>query len=66
MADNRLEQIVDCPYCGEAIEVLIDHQDAGDQYIEDCQVCCRPILFVITADSAGNLSVTVRDENEAS
>ncbi|MEQ9568102.1 MAG: CPXCG motif-containing cysteine-rich protein [Pseudomonadales bacterium] len=58
------EQIVSCPYCGEAIEVLIDHQDAGDQYIEDCQVCCRPIVFNVAVDSMGNLSVTVHDENE--
>ena len=59
------EQTVSCPYCGEAIEVLIDQQDAGDEYIEDCQVCCRPILFEVAIDSVGNLSVTVRDENEA-
>tara|TARA_R110000787_G_scaffold255250_1_gene360559 strand:- start:362 stop:559 length:198 start_codon:yes stop_codon:yes gene_type:complete len=59
------EQIVWCPYCGEAIEVLIDHQEAGDQYIEDCQVCCRPIIFDVAVDAAGLLSVTVRDENEA-
>lgn len=58
------EQIVGCPYCGETIEVLIDHQEAGGQYIEDCQVCCRPIVFDIAVDSAGHLSVTVRDENE--
>ncbi len=59
------EQIVACPYCGEDIEVLVDHQEAGDQYIEDCQVCCRPIIFSVAVDSAGNLSVAVRDENEA-
>lgn len=59
------EQIVSCPYCGESIEVLIDQQDAGDQYIEDCQVCCRPIIFDVTVDTSGNLSVTVRDENDA-
>lgn len=59
------EQIVSCPYCGEAIVVLIDHEDAGDQYIEDCQVCCRPITFNVSVDSAGRLSVSVRDENDA-
>lgn len=58
------EQIVACPYCGEAIEVLLDPQEAGDQYIEDCQVCCRPIIFNVVGDGMGNLSVTVRDEND--
>lgn len=37
---------------------------AGDQYIENCQVCCRPILFSVALDSVGDLTVTVRDENE--
>lgn len=58
------ETTVNCPYCGEPIEVLIDPQDAGQDYIEDCQVCCRPIIFTVTADAMGHLSVSVRDENE--
>ncbi len=59
------EQVVHCPYCGEAIEVLIDSQEVGHQYIEDCQVCCKPIIFNVGVDSASNLFVSVRDENEA-
>ena len=59
------EQVVSCPYCGEAIEVLIDHQEAGHQYIEDCQVCCKPIVFNVGIDAVGNLSVSVHDEDEA-
>lgn len=41
-------QTVHCPYCGEPIEVQID-ASAGDQaYIEDCQVCCRPIEMCLS------------------
>lgn len=58
------EQVVSCPYCGEAIEVIIDSQEVGHQYIEDCQVCCRPITFNITVDSRGALAVSIHDENE--
>lgn len=54
---------VDCPYCGEPIELLID-ASAGDQrYIEDCQVCCRPIAVVATVEE-GEAHVSVRAENE--
>lgn len=63
--ESLSEHVVGCPYCGETIEVLIDHQDAGQEYIEDCQVCCKPITFNVTVDAMGNLSVSVRDENEA-
>lgn len=59
------EQTISCPYCGEPIDVLIDTQEAGQQYIEDCQVCCSPIVFVIDVDFEGNLLVSVHAENES-
>ena len=59
------QQLVDCPYCGESIEVLLDHEEAGQQYIEDCQVCCRPITFRIAISVEGELLVSLHDENEA-
>lgn len=61
---NELEQrSVSCPYCGELIQVLLDTQDAGQPYIEDCQVCCRPITFVVSVDMDGDMWVEVYDEN---
>ncbi len=63
--DYLTQQHIACPYCGEQIEVLIDGQDAGQEYIEDCQVCCRPILFRLTLEPDGTLSVSVHDENES-
>lgn len=57
-------QVICCPYCGESIEVLIDVQEIGQQYIEDCQVCCRPITFVIALDFKDKLSVAVYAEND--
>ncbi len=59
------QETVSCPYCGESIEVLIDQQDAGQQYIEDCQVCCRPITFNVVMNVEGQLSISVHDENES-
>jgi len=56
---------IQCPYCGEAIELLID-DSAGDQrYIEDCQVCCRPIAVDVRLDEDGEPQVTVHAEDEA-
>jgi len=63
--DSLAEEVVSCPYCGESIRVLIDQQEAGHQYIEDCQVCCKPIIFCVRVDAMGYLSVAVYDENEA-
>lgn len=32
-----------CPYCGEAIEMLVELTIGDQAYIEDCSVCCQPI-----------------------
>lgn len=54
---------ISCPYCGETIEVLIDGSVPNQNYIEDCQVCCRPINFDVSVDQDGDLAVFVSDEN---
>lgn len=59
------EQTISCPYCGESINVLIDSTDAGQEYIEDCQVCCRPIVFVISSTHSGEPTVAVHGEDES-
>ncbi|WP_434925970.1 CPXCG motif-containing cysteine-rich protein [Shewanella sp. HL-SH2] len=63
---NQLtEQLIDCPYCGKAIEILIDSSDMGQEYIEDCQVCCKPINFLVSESVNGELTVNVYGEDEA-
>lgn len=53
-----------CPYCNEAIQLLIDGSVEEQQYIEDCQVCCRPILISMTSDLEGDISIDVRTEDD--
>ena len=55
---------IDCPYCGERIEVLVDCSVDYQEYIEDCAVCCRPITLAVAIDSAGDITVMPRDEND--
>ena len=42
-------ELIQCPYCGETIEVLIDESAGEQQYVEDCSVCCRPIEIAVTS-----------------
>ena len=59
------EKTISCPYCGESISVLVDHQESGDEYIEDCQICCAPIEFHLQAGYDGELlSLTTLREND--
>lgn len=48
-------QAVRCPYCGETFETVIDLSSGSASYIEDCQVCCRPIEFRLEVGPEGNL-----------
>jgi transcription elongation factor Elf1 len=59
-----LERDIYCPYCGESQTVLIDTSESEQAYIEDCQVCCRPIDFIVSIDNQGDVMVDVRHENE--
>ena len=62
---NQLDACdVQCPYCGETIEVLIDGSVEEQHYIEDCQVCCCPINFAVTMDEDGEAQVLVSSDNE--
>jgi transcription elongation factor Elf1 len=38
-----LEHFFQCPYCWEAISMLLDTSVNNQLYIEDCEVCCNPI-----------------------
>ena len=40
---EQYEQFFNCPHCGETISVLLDFSIPDQEYIEDCEVCCRPI-----------------------
>lgn len=59
------ESTINCPYCGEILTILIDSSAGDQQYVEDCQVCCSPILFDIELNADGELhQISTRQENE--
>ena len=65
MLDKRsLDKNGGCPYCGEVIEILVDQSLPEQEYVEDCQVCCRPIVFNVLIDADGDVAVSARSENE--
>lgn len=53
-----------CPYCGEIISLLIDPSIQLQEYVEDCQVCCSPILISIEITHNEDILINTRKENE--
>ena len=55
-----------CPYCGEPIELLIDTSIAEQEYVEDCEVCCRPMVVscIVAQGFSDEALVSVRREDD--
>ena len=54
---------VRCPNCGEIIVLTVDCSIEQQEYIEDCQVCCQPILINVHIHKE-NFDVSVRNLDE--
>lgn len=52
---------IDCPYCGEPVEVDVDIAETGTLVV-DCSVCCRPIELRVTHGPDGQPQVEVVGE----
>jgi hypothetical protein len=67
--DDTTEDTVDteatvlCPYCGELNDISLDPAGGRQQeYVEDCQVCCRPWRVRVTYLPDGGADVSVEAE----
>jgi hypothetical protein len=64
MINQLIEVAVQCPYCWEKITLLVDGSIEMQDYIEDCEVCCRPIDFMVEVDEQGLAKVDARSQHE--
>ena len=54
---------IHCPYCGEIFFTAADTSIEQQSYIEDCQICCAPIVFDISIID-DEVHANVRREDE--
>ena len=47
---SPVEHEFTCPYCGEEISMVLDLSVDRQTYIEDCEVCCKPIEVSFTVE----------------
>jgi len=56
-----MEISVECPYCGETLELWVDQSGGATQkYVEDCAVCCQPMEVLVEIEEDDQASVSVR------
>jgi hypothetical protein len=68
MTELISERQCHCPFCAERITLVVDFSAGSQSYIEDCQVCCQPMvmLAVLEPDGGGGdrLFVQARREDD--
>lgn len=59
------EQTATCPHCWERITLLVDASAGNQNYVEDCPVCCHPMLVAVLLDRQGNVvQLSLEREND--
>jgi hypothetical protein len=51
---------VQCPYCGQSIELVIDTGVGSQRFTTDCEICCRPFEVFAECEPVKILSLDVR------
>jgi hypothetical protein len=46
------EHFFTCPYCWQQISMVLDLSVGEQTYVEDCEVCCRPIRIAYAAEDS--------------
>ena len=61
--EERLD--LQCPYCGQSVELFIDlGGDSRQAYVEDCPHCCRPWQVDAWTADDGSWHATLRTSDE--
>ena len=53
-----------CPHCGERIDIQVHIGSDDEDYVEDCSVCCRPIMLHISRDENGVPTVSASSDTD--
>lgn len=47
----EIEHFFTCPYCWQEISFILDlSAGANQRYIEDCEVCCAPVMISFSVE----------------
>ncbi len=62
---NGLETTkIQCPCCWESFETVVDCSVLEQTYVEDCYVCCRPLVFHVTTAGGELIEINVVAEDQ--
>ena len=56
-----IEHFFQCPYCWEEISMLLDPSISQQTYVEDCEICCNPIVLKVSFEHLELMEFSARE-----
>jgi hypothetical protein len=56
----QLSESIQCPYCGQSFDLVIDTSVPSQRFTTDCEICCRPFEVFAECTPGEILSVDVQ------
>jgi hypothetical protein len=57
----EVAQAIQCPFCGQRFDLVIDTSVAEQRLTTDCEVCCRPFDVQVECEPGQILSIYVEE-----
>jgi hypothetical protein len=54
-----ISESIQCPYCGQAFDLVVDTSLESQEFFTDCEICCRPITARVECEPGAVLSVEI-------
>ncbi|MEW6307172.1 MAG: CPXCG motif-containing cysteine-rich protein [Verrucomicrobiota bacterium] len=52
-------ETIQCPFCGQRMELVVDTSVGSQRFTTDCEVCCRPFEVIAECEPGEILSLDV-------
>jgi hypothetical protein len=58
IAPMEISEAVQCPFCGQSIQITVDTSAGNQVFVADCEVCCRPMQITAECTTGEILSLS--------
>jgi transcription elongation factor Elf1 len=56
----EVSENIQCPFCGQRSEIVVDTSMGSNRFTTDCEVCCRPMEVTAECEPGEILSLDVQ------
>lgn len=56
----EVSETIQCPYCGQSFEIVVDTSAGFQRFTTDCEACCRPCEVIAECEPGKILSLDLQ------